>query len=38
MAPSGVQKERMSPEHLYVLDKDKNVIKAPSPELNYGPR
>ena len=29
MAPSGVQKERIQPEHLFELDADANVVKAP---------
>lgn len=30
MAPSGVQKERMQPEDMFVLDKAGNVLEAPS--------
>lgn len=30
MAPSGVQKERLQPEHLYALDMAGNVITAPT--------
>jgi methylthioribulose-1-phosphate dehydratase len=29
MAPSGVQKERIQPEHVFELDADANVVKAP---------
>lgn len=32
MAPSGVQKERMLPEDMYVLDADGNILSAPSPK------
>ncbi|KAI5066011.1 hypothetical protein GOP47_0018635 [Adiantum capillus-veneris] len=32
MAPSGVQKERMLPEDMYLLDADGNVLSAPSPK------
>ncbi|KAI8913230.1 class II aldolase/adducin N-terminal [Gorgonomyces haynaldii] len=35
LAPSGVQKERMEPHHLYVLNKDKQVVYAPPPELQF---
>ncbi|KAJ3345982.1 hypothetical protein HDU91_007172, partial [Kappamyces sp. JEL0680] len=27
----------MLPEHLYIMNKDKEIIKAPAPELRYGP-
>ncbi|KAH7293000.1 hypothetical protein KP509_28G007500 [Ceratopteris richardii] len=32
MAPSGVQKERMLPEDMYILDADGNILSAPSPK------
>lgn len=32
MAPSGVQKERMLPEDMYVLDADGNILSAPPPK------
>ena len=32
MAPSGVQKERMVPEDMYVLSSDGSVLSAPSPK------
>ncbi|OIW05276.1 hypothetical protein TanjilG_03665 [Lupinus angustifolius] len=32
MAPSGVQKERMEPEDMYVLSQDASVLSAPSPK------
>lgn len=31
VAPSGVQKERMRPEDLFVLDAEGNTIEAPDP-------
>lgn len=37
IAPSGVQKERMVPEDLYVLDKAKNVVRGPPPEKKFKP-
>lgn len=37
IAPSGVQKERMEPNHLYILDKEKNIIEEPRKELNFKP-
>ncbi|MCO5606093.1 hypothetical protein L7F22_060280 [Adiantum nelumboides] len=32
MAPSGVQKERMLPEDMYILDADGNILSAPIPK------
>ncbi|XP_028792992.1 probable bifunctional methylthioribulose-1-phosphate dehydratase/enolase-phosphatase E1 [Neltuma alba] len=32
MSPSGVQKERMEPEDMYVLSQDGSVLSAPSPK------
>ncbi len=38
IAPSGVQKERMEPDHLYVLDgQTKEILSSPPPELNFKP-
>jgi methylthioribulose-1-phosphate dehydratase len=38
IAPSGVQKERMKPIHLYVLDAfTKQVLQGPPKELNFTP-
>lgn len=31
MAPSGVQKERMRPEDMFVLDRQGNVVEKPEP-------
>ncbi len=33
MAPSGVQKERLSPENIFVLDLEGNVVRAPKDNL-----
>lgn len=33
LAPSGVQKERMQPSHLYILDKKKNILSSPDKAL-----
>eukprot|EP01119_Soliformovum_irregulare_P014501 TRINITY_DN3967_c0_g1_i2.p1 TRINITY_DN3967_c0_g1~~TRINITY_DN3967_c0_g1_i2.p1 ORF type:complete len:209 (-),score=26.01 TRINITY_DN3967_c0_g1_i2:115-741(-) len=35
VAPSGVQKERIQSEDIFLLDKDANVLSAPPPEKNY---
>lgn len=37
IAPSGVQKERMQPNHLYVLDESMNIISEPREELKFKP-
>ncbi len=37
IAPSGVQKERMRPEHLYILDPQRNLIQSPPKELSLSP-
>ncbi|KAI8894999.1 class II aldolase/adducin N-terminal [Globomyces pollinis-pini] len=37
IAPSGVQKERMLPEHLYVLDSNKTILSAPNPSFSLNP-
>lgn len=37
IAPSGVQKERMIPEHLFVVDQDGNVIRRPNSIFNLKP-
>ena len=37
IAPSGVQKERMLPEHLYVLNEKKEILSSPSPDFGYKP-
>ena len=37
IAPSGVQKERMLPNQLYILDENKNIIMEPAKELKLRP-
>eukprot|EP00842_Homolaphlyctis_polyrhiza_P001927 jgi/Hompol1/2735/HPOL_000804-RA len=37
IAPSGVQKERLQPVHLYVLSPDKQVLLSPPQELSLKP-
>ncbi|CAG9461068.1 unnamed protein product [Pedinophyceae sp. YPF-701] len=38
MAPSGVMKERMQPEDMFVLDSDGNVIEEPAPKHGKPPK
>ncbi|KAI9005063.1 methylthioribulose-1-phosphate dehydratase [Hyaloraphidium curvatum] len=37
IAPSGVQKERMLPEDLYVLDRGKSIVRGPPPAKKFKP-
>eukprot|EP00605_Chrysophyceae_sp_TOSAG23-4_P000775 GSChrysophyteH1.ASY1.ANO1.864.1 assembled CDS len=38
MTPSGVQKERISPDELFVLDVDNNVLASPTAKPNFTPK
>jgi methylthioribulose-1-phosphate dehydratase len=37
IAPSGVQKERMESDHLYILNLDYQILESPSPSLGFKP-
>ncbi|KAJ3255630.1 hypothetical protein HK103_006155 [Boothiomyces macroporosus] len=37
IAPSGVQKERIEPYHLFILNKEKEVVHSPPKELKFNP-
>ncbi|KAJ3277485.1 hypothetical protein HK104_003256, partial [Borealophlyctis nickersoniae] len=37
IAPSGVQKERIQPHHLYVVSPTRTLLRSPPPELSFKP-
>jgi ribulose-5-phosphate 4-epimerase/fuculose-1-phosphate aldolase len=38
MTPSGVQKERIKPDEIFVLDRNGTIISTPSPKPNFVPK